>query len=107
MFMVHTLNLRPIQREGVSVVVVVVPEEDPNAEPCHWLEVEHLWRTVYSTSFTLPPGVTETGDQREVAAKVGFSSLSLSPLRLGVASVTILLRHKILSRTKVGILLHY
>ncbi|CAI8034072.1 CST complex subunit STN1 [Geodia barretti] len=50
-------------------VTAIIPEEDPNAEPCHWLEVEHLWRTVYSTSFTLPPGVTETGDQREVAAK--------------------------------------
>lgn len=50
--------------EAVAVVVTV-PEDDPNAEPCHWLEVEQAWRTVYSTAFTLPAGVTETASRKE------------------------------------------
>ena len=36
----------------------LVPEEDPNAEPLHWLEVAHLKRTVYATPFALPPGMS-------------------------------------------------
>ena len=50
-----------------------VPEEDPNAEPCHWLEVEHVWGAVYSTTFSPPPGVTG-GSGSEGTTKVGFSS---------------------------------
>lgn len=42
-----------------------VPEEDPNAEPCHWLEVEQAKRTVYCQRFTLPDGVVEPEQQRE------------------------------------------
>ena len=50
-------------------VLSVVPEEDPNAEPCHWLEVEQAKRTIYSQRFSLPDGVVEDSVQRE--KKVG------------------------------------
>ena len=46
------------------VLVCVVPEVDPNAEVCHWLEVEQAWREVYSQTFTLPAGVIETNHSR-------------------------------------------
>ena len=49
----------------VMCVMVTVPEEDPNAEPCHWLEVEQAKRTVYCQRFSLPDGVVEDGLKRE------------------------------------------
>lgn len=42
-----------------------VTEKDPNAEPCHWLEVEHAKRTVYAQRFTPPDGVVEPNHQNE------------------------------------------
>ena len=52
-------------------VAAVVPEADPNAEPCHWLEVEHARRTVYSQTFTLPDGVTEAHNGQQKKKRVG------------------------------------
>ena len=43
----------------------VAPEKDPNAEPCHWLEVEEAKRTVYCQRFSLLDGVVADDMQRE------------------------------------------
>lgn len=39
-------------------VTTVVAQNDPNAEPLHWLEVAYLKKAVYSVPFSLPPGVS-------------------------------------------------
>ena len=44
---------------------LTVPERDPNSEVCHWLEVEQVWRGVYTQRFSLPDGVVESDQSRE------------------------------------------
>ena len=45
------------------VCSAAVPEEDPNAEPVHWLEVEQAKRQVYCQHFSLPHGVVQPAQQ--------------------------------------------
>ena len=52
--------VRPILYEVLPVSLTdTMPgaEQDPNAEPLHWLEIARLKATVYAQPFTLPPGV--------------------------------------------------
>lgn len=37
----------------------IAEQQDPNAEPLHWLEIAYLKKAVYSQPFTLPPGILE------------------------------------------------
>ena len=39
-------------------VTAIIAQNDPNAEPLHWLEVAYLKKTVYGVPFSLPPGVS-------------------------------------------------
>ena len=61
-------RLSEYREEKQLKVSSIVPEEDPNAEPLHWLQTVHLKRLVYSQPFTLPPGVTSSsvGDENLV-----------------------------------------
>ena len=43
----------------------IFPEEDPNVEPLHWMEVALLKKTVYSKPFVVPPSILQLEGGRE------------------------------------------
>ena len=54
-------KLSEYREEKQLTVTAIVEQEDPNAEPLHWLEVAWLKRTVYSCPFSLPSGLLPSG----------------------------------------------
>lgn len=45
------------------------PEDDPNVEPLHWMEVALLHKTVYSKPFVVPPSIVQSEGSKGSAAK--------------------------------------
>ena len=41
-------------------IMTIFPEEDPNVEPLHWMEVALLKKTVYSKPFMVPPSILQS-----------------------------------------------
>ena len=41
------------------MITTIFPEEDPNIEPLHWMEVALLKKTVYSKPFVVPPSILQ------------------------------------------------
>ena len=49
--------------------MTLFPEDDPNVEPLHWMEVALLKKTVYSKPFIVPPSVLQSEDSIESEQK--------------------------------------
>ena len=47
------------------VVSRIFPEDDPNVEPLHWMEVALLRKTVYSKPFVVPPSIDQSEERKE------------------------------------------
>ena len=43
-------------------IMTVFPEDDPNVEPLHWMEVALLKKTVYSKPFVVPPSILQLSE---------------------------------------------
>ena len=56
-------------------------EEDPNAEPLHWLEVIQLKRTVYSKPFSLPLGISTQSEAPQKPEKEAITETLLRHLQ--------------------------
>lgn len=61
-------KLSEYRNQKQLTVTTIVEQNDPNAEPLHWLEVAYLKKTVYSRPFCLPPGVS-VGSQLEFSLR--------------------------------------
>ena len=42
--------------------MTIFPEDDPNVEPLHWMEVALLKKTVYSKPFVVPPSILQLSE---------------------------------------------
>jgi len=70
-------------------VNAITIEEDPNAEPLHWLEVIHLKRTVYSKPFSLPPGISAQSGGPQKPVKEAITETLLHYLQTMKKSFTL------------------
>ena len=48
------------RNERQLTITTIFPEDDPNVEPFHWMEVALLKKTVYSKPFVVPPSILQT-----------------------------------------------
>ena len=52
------------------MITTIFPEDDPNVEPFHWMEVVLLKETVYSKPFVVPPSILQSEGSAESEKKL-------------------------------------
>lgn len=62
-------RLSEYRNEKQLTITHLIPEDDPNIEPVHWMEVALLKKTVYSKPFVVPPSLLRTEESQELPEK--------------------------------------
>lgn len=62
-------RLSEYRNEKQLTITHLIPEDDPNIEPLHWMEVALLRRTVYSKPFVVPPSLLQAEESQELPEK--------------------------------------
>lgn len=73
-------RLSEYRNEKQLTITHLFPEDDPNIEPLHWMEVALLKKTVYSKPFVVPPSLFRSEESQEKSLKTVVQSTIMTYL---------------------------